>query len=172
MCVRVCVFVYSTCSCVYVWAAASTSFLLKLHSQEVMKINERNGGGRLRSSYCLPVSGQSSIDSSPCSTLPASDKGAPAHTHTHTHTMCSRSNSPSLQGLVSNPRKGVKPPSLLFFYTFPHCLEHLKENVELTFHHCQIMPAEYGYFSRCELPRGDAFKMLFRKPPPCPAPRL
>lgn len=45
-----------------VWATASSSFLLELQSVEVMKINERNGGGRLRSRYCLPVSGQSSID--------------------------------------------------------------------------------------------------------------
>lgn len=54
--------VYSMCPCVYVWATAASPFLLRLQSQEVMKINERNGGGRLRSRYSLPVSGQSSID--------------------------------------------------------------------------------------------------------------
>lgn len=64
------------CSYVSVWARATVSsfFLLQLQSVEVMKINEREGGGRLRPRYCLPVSGQSPIDLLR-STLPASDKG-------------------------------------------------------------------------------------------------
>lgn len=42
------------------------------------------------------------------------------------------------------------------------CLRHWKENVELTFHLCQIMLAEYSYFSHCKLPCGDAaFKCSF-----------
>ena len=54
-------------------------------------------------------------------------------------------------GLVPNAGERVKPPSPLYSF-----LKHLKENVELTFHHCQIMVAEYCYFSHCELPCGRA----------------
>lgn len=74
--------------------------------------------------------------------------------------MCTNKKHPKLLVFFSNAWKRVKPPSAL--YSFLQCLKHLKENVELTFHHCQIMLAEYGYFSHCKLACGDAaFKDSF-----------
>lgn len=114
---------YSLCVCAYIlyiytprclWecvqcvlATVSTSFLLQLQSVEVMKINERKGGGRLRSRYCLPVSSQSSIDPLLRYTLPASDKGSLCvHTHSHTlahiHRACTDSHKDSLMHYQRN----------------------------------------------------------------------
>lgn len=90
------------------------------------------------------------------STLPTSDKGLlRSHTHkmhtitqriTHVH---KRIKTPGCETYTPNSVEGVQPPS--HFYSLLHCLKHLKENVELTFHHCQIMPANYSYFSHSKI---------------------
>ncbi len=154
-----------------VWAAASSSFLLEFQSVEVMKINERNGGGRLGSRCCLPVSGQSSIDPPFAPVCQHLIKDFCTHTHTYTHsqTECTHWHKDSLMCTTKDTHQVAlslmlgKELSLHHpFYSFLHCLKLLKENVELTFHHCQIMLAEYSYFSHSKLPCGvAAFKYTF-----------
>ena len=102
-----------------------------------------------------------------CSTLPASDKGL---LNVHKYTKCTRSHKYWLSCITKEKQlvAGLKPlfcersstsiPILQF-------LKHLKENVEPTFHHCQIMPAKYSYFSPCKLTCSSvAFKYSSQAP--------